>query len=42
MDDKKKRNYNLRTKSGLPLDEAVSWLQKSLRRADEVWYYNLV
>lgn len=30
------KSFNLKTKSGLPLDEAVSWLQKSLRRADEI------
>lgn len=34
MSDKKV--WEMRTKSGLPLDEAVSWLQKSLRRADEI------
>lgn len=30
------KTYDLRTKSGLPLDEAVSWLQKSLRRSEEI------
>ncbi len=30
------KTYDLRTKSGIPLDEAVSWLQKSLRRGDEI------
>lgn len=31
-----KKNWDLRTKAGLPLDESVSWLQKSLRRGDEI------
>jgi replication-associated recombination protein RarA len=31
-----KKVWEMRTKSGLPLDEAVSWFQKSLRRADEI------
>lgn len=30
------KKFDLKTKSGLPLDEAVSWLQKSIRRGDEI------
>ncbi len=33
--DKKKSNFEVKTRSGMRLDECVSWLQKTLRRGQE-------